>query len=102
MHFAALPPEVNSGRMYAGPGPGPLLAAASAWDDLADELHTTAADYGSVVSGLTSEAWQGVSSEEMAASAAPQMEWLRATAGQASQAGAQAKAAASRTSRPTR
>ena len=25
LDFALLPPEVNSGRMYSGPGPGPLL-----------------------------------------------------------------------------
>ncbi|MFP1155784.1 PPE domain-containing protein, partial [Mycobacterium sherrisii] len=28
MDFAMLPPEVNSGRMYAGAGSGPLMAAA--------------------------------------------------------------------------
>jgi PPE-repeat protein len=95
MHFAALPPEVNSARMYAGPGPGPLLAAASAWDELADELHSSAADYQSAITGLTADGWQGVSSESMAASAAPQLEWLRSTATQAAQAGTQAKAAAS-------
>ncbi|MGB7163072.1 MAG: PPE domain-containing protein, partial [Mycobacterium sp.] len=26
MDFALLPPEVNSGRMYEGPGSGPMLA----------------------------------------------------------------------------
>jgi PPE-repeat protein len=31
--------------MYAGPGAGSMLAAAAAWDELADELHTTAAAY---------------------------------------------------------
>ncbi|KAA8939219.1 PPE domain-containing protein, partial [Mycobacterium sp.] len=31
MDFAALPPEVNSARMYAGAGAGPLMAAATAW-----------------------------------------------------------------------
>ncbi|KCS26217.1 PPE family protein, partial [Mycobacterium tuberculosis] len=30
--FGALPPEINSGRMYCGPGSGPMLAAAAAWD----------------------------------------------------------------------
>jgi PPE family len=29
MYFAFLPPEVNSGRMYVGPGSGPMLAAAA-------------------------------------------------------------------------
>ena len=38
MDFGALPPEINSGRMYAGPGAGSMLAAAAAWDGLAAEL----------------------------------------------------------------
>lgn len=95
MHFAVLPPEVNSGRMYAGPGAGSMLAAAAAWDELADELHTTAADVESVISGLTSEPWEGTASESMAAAAVPQVTWLSSTAAQATQASAQAKAAAS-------
>ncbi|WP_052740886.1 PPE family protein [Mycobacterium sp. UM_Kg1] len=94
MDFAMLPPEINSGRMYAGPGAGSLLAAAAAWDELAAELHTTAANYQSVISGLTSGAWQGVSSIRMAAAAAPYITWLSATGAQAEQTGAQAKAAA--------
>ncbi|BCZ23718.1 PPE family protein, SVP subgroup [Mycobacterium senriense] len=94
MHFAVLPPEVNSGRMYAGPGAGSLLAAATAWDELANELHTTAANMESVISGLTSEPWHGPSAVATAAAAAPQVAWLTATAEQATQAGAQAKAAA--------
>ncbi|MCV7394002.1 PPE domain-containing protein, partial [Mycobacterium paraseoulense] len=38
--FGALPPEINSGRMYAGPGSGPMMVAAAAWDVLAAELGT--------------------------------------------------------------
>lgn len=94
MHFAALPPEVNSGRMYAGPGAGSMLAAAAAWDELGNELHATAADLESVISGLTSEPWLGSASEAMAAAAAPQLAWLNTTAAQATQASAQAEAAA--------
>ena len=37
MDFGALPPEVNSGRMYLGPGPATLLAASAGWDSLALE-----------------------------------------------------------------
>jgi PPE-repeat protein len=94
MDFAVLPPEINSGRMYAGPGAGPMLAAAAAWDGLAADLHATAADYGSVISGLTSGPWLGPSSASMAAQAAAQVAWLTTTATEAEQAGVQAKAAA--------
>ncbi|HEU0191955.1 MAG TPA: PPE domain-containing protein, partial [Mycobacterium sp.] len=45
MDFGVLPPEVNSGRMYAGPGSGPMMAAAAAWDELAGELESAASSY---------------------------------------------------------
>ena len=93
MDFAFLPPEINSGRMYTGPGAGPMLAAAAAWDDLATELSSTAASYASTVSGVTGGAWQGPSSESMAAAAATYVEWMNTTAAQAEQTGSQAKAA---------
>jgi PPE-repeat protein len=93
MDFGFLPPEINSGRMYAGPGSGPMIAAAAAWDDLAAQLHSTAASYSSVISGLTA-AWQGPSSATMAAAAAPYMAWMSATAVQAEQTATQASAAA--------
>ncbi|OBG64799.1 hypothetical protein A9X03_00975 [Mycobacterium sp. E1715] len=92
--FATLPPEVISTQIYAGPGAGPLLAAAAAWDTLAAELHSTAASYGTVISDLVGEAWQGPSSESMAAAVAPYLAWISTTAGQAEQTGAQARAAA--------
>ncbi len=38
MDFGAMPPEINSARIYAGPGAGPMLAAAAAWDEPAAEL----------------------------------------------------------------
>ncbi|MDV3249034.1 PPE family protein [Mycobacterium avium subsp. hominissuis] len=91
--FGALPPEVNSGRIYSGPGSAPLLAAAAAWDGLAAELQSTAASYVATVTELRT-AWQGPSSTSMAAAAAPYIEWLESTAAQAEQAGVQAKAAA--------
>ncbi|WP_428340903.1 PPE family protein, SVP subgroup [Mycobacterium sp.] len=93
MDFGFYPPEINSGRMYSGPGSGPMLAAAQAWVALADELYTAAAGYQSVVSELT-PAWSGPSSASMSAAAASYVEWLSATAAQAEQSATQAQAAA--------
>ncbi|QLL05350.1 PPE family protein [Mycobacterium vicinigordonae] len=94
MDFATLPPEVNSGRMYAGPGSGPMLAAAGAWDALAAELTSTAASYESVVSGLASESWLGPAATSMASAVAPYVAWMKTTAAQAEQTATQANAAA--------
>jgi len=57
-------------------------------------MHSAAANYGSVVAGLTSESWFGPSSVSMSAAVAPYLEWLSATATQAEQAGTQGYAAA--------
>jgi PPE-repeat protein len=94
MDFGLLMPEVNSGRMYAGPGSGPMLAAAAAWDDLAAQLESAASGYFSEVSGLTGQTWFGPSSMRMAAAATPYVAWLQAAAAQAAQTSAQAYAAA--------
>ena len=93
LDFGALPPEINSGRIYSGPGSAPLLAAASAWDGLATELQSTAASYSSTLSELSS-GWQGPSSTSMTAAAAPYTEWLSTTADQAAQTALQAQSAA--------
>lgn len=94
MFYAAFPPEINSGRMYSGPGAGPMLAAAAAWNAIAAELQSTAASYVAVISSLTGGPWVGPSSAAMAAAAMPYVTWLNATAAQASQAAAQGTAAA--------
>jgi PPE-repeat protein len=93
MDFGIYPPEINSGRMYTGPGSGPLLAAAQAWEGLADELYTAASSYQSVVSVLITGPWSGPSSASMAAAAASYVTWLSATAAQAQETAAQANAA---------
>ncbi|QUR66742.1 PPE family protein [Mycobacterium spongiae] len=94
MDFALLPPEVNSARMYTGPGSTSMLAAAGTWDALAAELSTTAETYGSILSGLTTLNWRGPASESMAATAAPYVGWLYATAEQTRQTAIRATAAA--------
>ncbi|CAM4417179.1 putative PPE family protein PPE29 [Mycobacterium basiliense] len=92
--FGALPPEINSGRMYVGPGAAPMLAAAAAWDELAAELQSMAASYGSTIAGLTVAPWTGASSITMAAAAAPYVTWMNTTGAQAEQVATQAKLAA--------
>jgi PPE-repeat protein len=91
--FGVLPPEVNSGLMYAGAGSGPMVAAAAAWDGLAAELSSAATSYRAVVSELTGQSWLGPSSVMMAASAAPYVAWMDTTAAQAEQTANQARSA---------
>jgi PPE-repeat protein len=92
MDFALLPPEINSGRMYTGAGPGPLLNAATAWDGLANELEASVAAYESVISHLTA-AWRGPAPTAMATAAARYAAWLHSVAALARQTATQAKAA---------
>lgn len=94
MDFGAFPPEFNSARIYAGPGSGPMMAAAGAWDKMAAELSSAEAAYQSVINGLVGEGWMGPASNAMAAAATPYVVWMGATAAQAEQAAIQAKAAA--------
>ena len=91
--FAALPPEINSGFLYSGAGSGPLLAASTAWSNLAAELSTTATSWDSIVGTLT-EQWTGVGSTAAAAAAQPYVGWLTQTSAAAEQAAAQAQASA--------
>lgn len=94
MDFAMLPPEVNSTRMYSGPGAGSLWAAAAAWDQVSAELQSAAETYRSVIASLTGWQWLGPSSVRMGAAVTPYVEWLTTTAAQARQTATQITAAA--------
>lgn len=94
MNFSALPPEVNSARLYGGAGCGPMLAAATAWDGLAAELGSAAASFGSVTEGVAGSSWRGPASAAMTAAAAPYVGWLQAAADRAAGTAGQARAAA--------
>lgn len=37
--FGALPPEINSLRMYTGAGAAPMMAAAAAWNGQIGRAH---------------------------------------------------------------
>ncbi|OBG32526.1 PPE family protein [Mycobacterium sp. E3198] len=83
MDFATLAPEISSGLMFSGPGAGPMIRAATAWDRLAVRLSTAAADYRSVLAKLG--AGGGM---------APYLGWLDTVAAHAHQAATQLAAAA--------
>ena len=93
LDFGLLPPEVNSGLMYTGPGPGPMLAAAEAWDALAAELGFASLGYGAAISELTSSYWTGSTSTTMTTAVTPYVSWLSSTAAQAEQTAGQARVA---------
>jgi PPE-repeat protein len=93
LDFGLLSPEVNSGRMYSGPGPGPLLAASEAWDSLAAELGFAANGYGAALAELTSNSWVGPTSVAMMSAVTPYIDWLTSTGAQAEQTANQARAA---------
>ncbi|WP_205875113.1 PPE family protein [Mycobacterium camsae] len=92
--YGSLPPEVNSGRIYTGPGPGPMLAAAAAWSGLAADFQAAAAGHRAVITELTSGPWIGPASAALVAAASPFIGWLDGSAEEAGQAATQAFAAA--------
>lgn len=93
MDFATLPPEINSGLMYSGPGAGSMVQASAAWDRLAARLCTAAADYRAVTAKLAAE-WEGPAPSAMSEAAALYVDWLDASAARSQHAAAQLAAAA--------
>ena len=94
MDFGALPPEVNSARIYAGPGSAPLRNASAAWNLLAAELEQTATGYQSTIDTLADDEWRGPTSAAMVAAVDPYIDWMNTTAAKAGHTAAQASAAA--------
>jgi PPE-repeat protein len=94
MSFSLFPPEYNSALMLTGAGSGPLMAASTAWNELAADLESTATQYQTLVTNLVTGSWLGASSARMASATAPYIAWLQGTAATAAQTGAQAEAAA--------
>lgn len=94
LDFGALPPEINSARMYSGPGSAPMMAVAAVWDALAGQLESVSRGYAAVIAGLQGEGWSGSASDAMADAATPYIAWLTNTGAQAEQTATGARAAA--------
>lgn len=92
--FGSIPPEINSARMYAGPGSDSLLAAAATWDRLAAELYDAARSHHTTAAELTGQSWLGPASATMMTATAPHLAWLTDTAALATRTAQQARAAA--------
>ncbi|MGB6205117.1 MAG: PPE family protein, partial [Mycolicibacter algericus] len=94
MDYATLPPEVNSGRLYAGPGSTPMMAVASAWRGLAAEISSALTSYETTLTQLVDEAWMGPASVSMTAATKPFLAWMTDTLAKAEDTASRATAAA--------
>jgi len=93
MFYGALPPEVNTARLMAGAGVGPMYQAAAGWEALAISLETQADELAGSLSALTGT-WQGSASERAVSATMPMVTWLHTTAMQAQKRAMQAIAQA--------
>ena len=92
--LSLLPPEITSAQIYAGPGSGSLMGAASAWNGIAAEMSSGAMGLNAVITQLAGEEWLGPASAAMVSAAQPYLEWMTTTAAQAEEAAGQAQSAA--------
>ncbi|MCV7340922.1 PPE family protein [Mycobacterium haemophilum] len=75
MYFGALPPEIISGKMYAGAGHDSIYAAARQWKQLFNEMASAPKLFGEALTKLNAQ-WSGPSAIRMAEAAALYQEWL--------------------------
>ncbi|WP_406271796.1 PPE family protein [Nocardia sp. NBC_00881] len=91
--YLALPPEVNSFRLTTGPGAGPMLDTAAAYERLAAGLLAAAGGSDGAMNSMAAT-WQGPSADLAQAAFRKHAGWLREQAGVAAQTATLTTAAA--------
>lgn len=91
--YAALPPEVNTGRLIAGAMAEPYLQAATGWQMLATQFSTALSTLTAEIASMAGT-WQGMAAEQAQAAFAPYLSWMGSVIALAQQRSAAAAAQA--------